>query len=370
MLQNSETMFNYKVGTIFTPIEPLNLYVTYGTSSNPSSEYGVLDSGTATLAPESNTTAEAGFKAMLLNNQLTVTGAIFQTMKTNTRVATDTAAGLPPTVLGGEQRVQGYTLGGATANLTKDWNITASFTHLDSEIMSVGPAPTVANLQTLGKQLPNTPPNSFSFWTSYNVTKELLVGFGGTYNDNTFANATNTVYVPSYWAFDAMASYQISKNFQVQLNVYKSDRRAVLRAVLWRSGRPAAGRTGTSPPGDLLIPVPVSAAAPLSGRGGFCVCCALRGVPADDDPYSQGADPGAGRPLSRRDGCGGWGGRALHRRRAGVHVKKNLQLPDGSAEARELGEMVRAALQRSALFTSAVLPRRILPPMFNAMMRA
>ncbi|BAF89751.1 Fe2+-dependent dioxygenase [Azorhizobium caulinodans] len=48
-----------------------------------------------------------------------------------------------------------------------------------------------------------------------------------------------------------------------------------------------------------------------------------------------------------------------------VHVKKNLQLPDGSAEARELGEMVRAALQRSALFTSAVLPRRILPPMFN-----
>ncbi len=243
-LQNSETMFNYKVGTIFTPIEPLNLYVTYGTSSNPSSEYGVLDSGTATLAPESNTTAEAGFKAMLLNNQLTVTGAIFQTMKTNTRVATDTAAGLPPTVLGGEQRVQGYTLG-ATGNLTKDWNITASFTHLDSEIMSVGPAPTVANLQTLGKQLPNTPPNSFSFWTSYNVTKELLVGFGGTYNDNTFANATNTVYVPSYWAFDAMASYQISKNFQVQLNVYNLTDELYYAQYYGGQAVPAAGRTGT-----------------------------------------------------------------------------------------------------------------------------
>ncbi|WP_029005100.1 Fe2+-dependent dioxygenase [Azorhizobium doebereinerae] len=48
-----------------------------------------------------------------------------------------------------------------------------------------------------------------------------------------------------------------------------------------------------------------------------------------------------------------------------VNVKKNLQLPDGGPEARELGDMVRGALERSALFMSAVLPRRILPPMFN-----
>ena len=46
-------------------------------------------------------------------------------------------------------------------------------------------------------------------------------------------------------------------------------------------------------------------------------------------------------------------------------VKRNLQLPDGGQEASDLGEMVLAALDRSALFMSAVLPHRVLPPLFN-----
>ncbi|MEP9368834.1 Fe2+-dependent dioxygenase [Xanthobacter sp. VNH20] len=46
-------------------------------------------------------------------------------------------------------------------------------------------------------------------------------------------------------------------------------------------------------------------------------------------------------------------------------VKRNLQLPDASREAAELGAMVQAALERSPLFMSAVLPKQIMPPMFN-----
>lgn len=46
-------------------------------------------------------------------------------------------------------------------------------------------------------------------------------------------------------------------------------------------------------------------------------------------------------------------------------VKKNLQLPDNSAEARELGGMVVEALARSNLFMSAVLPKQVFPPLFN-----
>lgn len=48
-----------------------------------------------------------------------------------------------------------------------------------------------------------------------------------------------------------------------------------------------------------------------------------------------------------------------------VQVKKNLQLPENSPEARELGDMVAAALARSNLFTSAVLPKQVFPPLFN-----
>ncbi|MGE0823701.1 MAG: Fe2+-dependent dioxygenase [Candidatus Binatia bacterium] len=46
-------------------------------------------------------------------------------------------------------------------------------------------------------------------------------------------------------------------------------------------------------------------------------------------------------------------------------VKDNLQLPEDSDAARELREVVLAALPRNALFVSAALPRRIFPPLFN-----
>jgi len=48
-----------------------------------------------------------------------------------------------------------------------------------------------------------------------------------------------------------------------------------------------------------------------------------------------------------------------------VKVKNNLQLPIESQAAQELGQIVLRALARSPVFTSAALPLRILPPMFN-----
>lgn len=49
----------------------------------------------------------------------------------------------------------------------------------------------------------------------------------------------------------------------------------------------------------------------------------------------------------------------------GVQVKDNRQLPENSPVARELGELVLAALERNPLFISATLPVRVYPPMFN-----
>jgi PKHD-type hydroxylase len=46
-------------------------------------------------------------------------------------------------------------------------------------------------------------------------------------------------------------------------------------------------------------------------------------------------------------------------------AKRNLQVPEASPQARELGEVVLRALGRNAEFTSAALPLRVYPPMFN-----
>jgi PKHD-type hydroxylase len=49
----------------------------------------------------------------------------------------------------------------------------------------------------------------------------------------------------------------------------------------------------------------------------------------------------------------------------GAKVKRNRQLDESSVLARDLGQLVLTALERNALFISAVLPNRLYPPMFN-----
>jgi PKHD-type hydroxylase len=46
-------------------------------------------------------------------------------------------------------------------------------------------------------------------------------------------------------------------------------------------------------------------------------------------------------------------------------AKRNLQVPENSPEARDLGDIILRALGRSPMFNSAALPLRVLPPMFN-----
>lgn len=49
----------------------------------------------------------------------------------------------------------------------------------------------------------------------------------------------------------------------------------------------------------------------------------------------------------------------------GAQVKANRQLPENSALAGELGDMILAALERHPLFISATLPALVYPPLFN-----
>jgi PKHD-type hydroxylase len=49
----------------------------------------------------------------------------------------------------------------------------------------------------------------------------------------------------------------------------------------------------------------------------------------------------------------------------GARVKRNRQLPEQSPIGHELGRSILAALARNALFFSAALPLRFVPPLFN-----
>jgi PKHD-type hydroxylase len=46
-------------------------------------------------------------------------------------------------------------------------------------------------------------------------------------------------------------------------------------------------------------------------------------------------------------------------------AKNNLQLPEDSPVAKQLGDMIIASLQQNSLFITAALPLRVFPPLFN-----
>lgn len=48
-----------------------------------------------------------------------------------------------------------------------------------------------------------------------------------------------------------------------------------------------------------------------------------------------------------------------------ARAKDNMQLPEDSPAARQIGQLIVAALERSPLFVSAALPAKIFPPLFN-----
>jgi PKHD-type hydroxylase len=48
-----------------------------------------------------------------------------------------------------------------------------------------------------------------------------------------------------------------------------------------------------------------------------------------------------------------------------ARAKQNMQLAHDAPQAREIGDTILAALQRSPLFMSAALPLKVFPPLFN-----
>ena len=74
------------------------------------------------------------------------------------------------------------------------------------------------------------------------------------------------------------------------------------------------------------------------------------------------------RPLAfirERLATAGWQDGRITAGPQAARVKHNEQLAEDHPLARELGEVVLAALARSEAFTSAALPLKVFPPMFN-----
>jgi catecholate siderophore receptor len=209
-LSRSDDMLSWKAGAVFKPRENASIYAAYGTSFNPSAEGLALTTSTVSLEPEKTRNYEIGTK-WDLERQLSVSAAIFRTKKTNARTP-GVNAGDPPTVLQGEQRVDGVELG-VSGNITPHWSAFAGYAFMKSTIEQSNTTTEVDNNLTL------TPESTFNAWTNYSFPGGFSLGAGAQFMDSVFRNTTNTTSVPSYWLFNATAAYEVNKHLTLRLNV-------------------------------------------------------------------------------------------------------------------------------------------------------
>ncbi len=213
-------MWNYQAGVVFKPAQNGSIYLSYGTSSNPSGENlgqaGGADGPASAAAvndlkPEKSRSIELGTKWDVLNEKLSLTAAVFETKKTDARSydpLTDDVS------LAGENRVRGIELG-ATGSITDKWDIWAGYTYLDPKVKKYRVGENVYD----GNQIKFIAKNSATLWTTYEPIKDWTIGGGVSYVGERYVDDENSLKLPSHTLYDAMVGYQMTRNFELQLNV-------------------------------------------------------------------------------------------------------------------------------------------------------
>ncbi|RAK65000.1 TonB-dependent receptor [Phenylobacterium kunshanense] len=228
---------NYQVGLVFKPTATSSLYVAYATTSTPPTiasgdQNTGVGTGTGNLAnvlldPEEVTNFEVGAKAALFGEKLSVSVAYFDLTRENAQIQ------VSPGVYAqaGEAQVKGVEIG-VTGAVTDRWDVFGGYTYQDSELVRGA-----YNIVNVGDPLANTPKHNFSLFTTYEITDAFTIGGGAYYVSKSFGGnqggaggGTNRIFAPSYWRFDAFASYRISETVDLQLNVQNvADRDYIIR---------------------------------------------------------------------------------------------------------------------------------------------
>ncbi|KEQ53938.1 TonB-dependent receptor [Sphingobium chlorophenolicum] len=274
-VSRDDGIFNWQAGLIFKPTANTSLYASYATSATPpnsllgegqeGNSFGTIAATTtpaqtaaaiaalraaadAALKVERTKSYEIGAKADLFNSRLSLNVALFRTETKNARVT-----GPNNTVeYIGERLIKGVEFG-FNGEILPKWSIFGGYTYMDAKIVDGGftaltaaavpgqaaktvLVPSVNN----GRQFPQTAKHSFSLWTNYEVLPKLNIGGGafymsrvfGGYADNraatqngagvvTVSPATRIIArsVPSYWRFDARASYEFDERIGLSVNI-------------------------------------------------------------------------------------------------------------------------------------------------------
>ncbi|HUD29245.1 MAG TPA: TonB-dependent receptor [Novosphingobium sp.] len=241
--RNADTLFSYRVGLNYKPVEAVSIYAAYGNSRTPSKNSvngsctadtpGVVNT-TCNINPESAKNYEVGVKGELFDGGLLLTASAFRNERDKYAVISGDPT-VPNQQLDGKSRVDGIALG-ASGTITPEWTVTANYTYLDAELLQsvsdeclADPGSgtctnTPANPNPGADQyLPQTPKHSGSLFTTYRLPFGLTIGYGFTYQGSFLLSAATptaaAVKSDDFLIHQGYLAYEISPNFSAQLNV-------------------------------------------------------------------------------------------------------------------------------------------------------
>ncbi|MBD2164918.1 TonB-dependent siderophore receptor [Calothrix membranacea FACHB-236] len=195
---HSGSAFSPRIGIVYQPIPAISLYANYSRSFEPA--IGQAFDG-SDFEPTKGTQYEVGVKTDF-HDRLSATLAFYDVTQSN--VLTEDPNNVGFSVQTGEQRSQGIELS-LTGEILPGWNVFASYAYNDARV-------TADNSIPVGNRVQRTTPHAASLWTTYEIQRGNLQGFGfglGLFYVGDRAGDTgNTFEVPSYFTTDAAIFYK------------------------------------------------------------------------------------------------------------------------------------------------------------------
>ncbi len=189
-------------GLIYKPVENVSLYAAYSETFLPRSgeQYANINGDNDDLDPDEFESKEVGLK-WDFSEGLSLTVAYFENEQTVSSRDNDT---------GESFEVRGLEIDGFEVQLDGQIGdnlfIRGGYTYLDGETGD-------------GEQPRELPENMASIWGNYTVSSKWAVGLGATYQDESLISDGGSARLPEYTRVDAAVYYQLSNNFELQLNV-------------------------------------------------------------------------------------------------------------------------------------------------------
>jgi TonB-dependent siderophore receptor len=208
------SQISYRGGLTYELLAGTNAYISYSQSFLPQLNLTV---NKAPLPPLIGDQYEGGVKYRSPNGRLLLTGALFQITEKNQPEFDELIGSVEYFVPTGKVEHRGLELE-AEGQMTRDWQINASFAYLHPQIIKNSSQP-----DSVGQIEPFIPELTASLFSTYTLSAGSLRGLtlGGGFRfvgpQRTSLPNNLTYDIPSYGLVDAMFAYSI-KNWSVQLN--------------------------------------------------------------------------------------------------------------------------------------------------------